>query len=527
MPLKLAPKQYAEPELYPLQNLGEVGVIKDLPPADVPDNAWSDVQNVRMDQGEIQSFSGHEAVATPTVQPYGIFPVTRDIAHYWVYMGLAAAYSFDGTTHVNVSPTVAFTGGATDLWVGTVLNENLVVTNGFDEPHYWDMNVANNFVKLPGWPAAGRAQAITAYKQFLVALNVEISGTAYPYRVMWSHQAPGSGIPTSWDETDATLDAGFQNFGDKSARLMNAGQVSDVLALFAENQLHTMTYIGGSRVFRFTNVSLEAGLVARRALCSFSQQDDRPAALVFMSDGDILLTDARALQSIIDKRMREWFFASVDQDNVGLCVMTHNRQENEVWLAFPEQGASFLTHVLVWNYKTSARPWTVRELPASLMDIQRGLVLDTGPLLWSDMVKDWSEYPDLRWGARTYNSSDDVLLSASAGSIYRFDTGRDFGASPPTCFAERTGLKLAPGQTTVVGVRPRASGQAFNIQVGSQPHPEGPITWGTARTFTPGVDRRVDARSTGHFITIRVSSSDGSAWRLKDLLLEWEPAGGR
>jgi len=525
--LKLAPKQYAEPELYPIEALGAVGIVKDMNPVDLPDNAWSDGLNVRMDKDEIVSFAGHSAVASPAVQPYGIFPVTRDTAHFWVYAGLTDAYAFDGTNHTDITPTVPFTGGAGDLWSSTVLNENLVITNGLDAPHYWNMDTGVAFDLLPGWPSGGRAQAIAAYKQFLVALNVEVGGSSFPYRVMWSHQAPGSGLPTSWDETDPTLDAGYNNFGDKSARLMNASQVQDILALFAENQLHAMSYIGGSRVFRFTNISLEAGLLAKRALCSFSQQDNRPAALVFVSDGDVLLTDGRSIQSIIDRRLREWLFSTIDQDNLGRCVMVHHREHNEVWLAFPEQGASFLTKALVWDYRAAGTPWTVRELPASLMDIQRGLVLDTGPLLWSDMGMAWTEYPLLRWGARTYNAANDILLSATPGSIYRFDDGRLFGASYPECYVERTGLKIAPGAATVVGVRVRASGQPFTVQVGSQLAPKGPVTWGEVETFVPGEMTRVDARSDGLFHTLRIGSTDGASWRVKGLILEWEPSGGR
>lgn len=528
MPVHPEQRRPEEPNLFPLENLGEFGLIRDVEPFELPVNAWSDGENIRFTDLGVEAFRGEKSQATPAITPYALFPVTKGDIHLWAYLGLSGARAYDGATHHDISPSVAFTGSSGNRWSGTVLNGNLVVTNGVDEPHFWPMETGTDFAKLTGWPANALCQDIIAYKQFLVALNVQLAGTDYPFRVKWSHQASGGGLPSSWDETDATLDAGERDIGDDAARLVGAYELKDVVHLFTEKRSQGLQYIGGSDVFRFFNLSRNAGLVAKNAVTTF----EAPAgpSLGWLSDGDLVVSDGQRVTSLVQRRLRRWLFNNLDQDNYGACVLVNNRPKKELWLGFPMSGNSTLSHALVLDYGSSGFPATVRELPENTQFLARGFDLSGAPLAWSDLSSEtWTSIGAQAWGDKNFDSVQDSVLIAAASDIYKSDLGNLFDGATKTARVERTALNIGGGNRSVevTGVRVSGKGDPFTVTVGSQQTPRGPVTWGMPRTFTPGEGYRVDARSTGRLITLRLSSTGNVNWRADSLALEYWPLGDR
>lgn len=522
------PRRPEEPDLFPLENLGEFGLVKDVEPFELPPSAWSHAENVRFTEYGVESFLGEVSQATPAVAPYGLFPVTRGNVHVWAYLGLAGGRAYDGATHYDISPAIAFTGAAANLWSGTTLNGNLVVTNGVDEPHYWPMDTGVALAKLPGWPAGALCQDIISYKQFLLALNVQLSGTDYAYRVKWSHQAAGGGLPSSWDATDPTLDAGERDLGDEAARLVGAYELKDVVHLFTEKRSQGIQFIGGTDVFRFFNLSGNAGLVAKNAVSTF--EGPTGPSLAWLSDGDLVMSDGQRVTSLVHRRARRWLFDNLDQDNYPAAVLVNNRPRKELWLGFPISGSTDLSHALVLDYGSPGFPITVRELPAGTRYLSRGFDLSGSPLRWSDLTADtWGSIGSQTWGDRNFDAVQDSILIAAPGDIFKGDSGNLFEGVAKTAVAERTALNISEGNkvVTVTGVRVSARGGPFQVTVGAQDSPKGPVRWGTPRTFTPGDDYRVDARSCGRLITVRLSSADNTYWRVDSLAFEYWPQGDR
>ncbi len=520
------PREPYNPPLYPVLNLGEVGLVKDLIPFELPANAWNDLKNIRMTNDGVESFLGEELAITPAIVPRGFFPVTLGLTHYWVYVGNTAARVYDGGSNTDISPTPAFTGTDSDLWVGTVLNDNLVITNGVDEPHYWNMSPASPLAKLPGWPAGGICQFIVAFKHFLIALNVQLAGSNNFNMVKWSHEAV-SGMPTSWDETDPTLDAGENLIGEETARLIGAQDLRDTLYVFSEGSMYGMSLVAGSDIFRFFEVSQNTGLVARRAVTTFEGQQG--PVMAFLSNGDLVYSDGQQLVSMVHHRIRDWLFKNIDQDNYVSSVLLNNRPKKELWLGFPINGESTLTHALVCDYDSPTLPWSVRELPANTRDLARGVDLDTSPLTWANLNIPWSSASDRKWGDSSFNATQDSVLIATDTAVYKADVGNLFEGATKEAVAERTSMNLSPDNQVVevTGVRLSANGQPFEVTVGTHMEPGAPVQWGTTRTFTPGQDYRIDARSTGRLAALRLRSLDDSYWRVKSVAFEYWPLGDR
>jgi len=519
-----------QPGLHPILNLGEHGIVRDILPFELPENAWSAGRNVQFDAEGVESGPGYFSAATPSVLPYGLFPVTYNSTHYWVYLSDTGAYAFDGTTHYNITPTVPFTGSAGSVWSAALLNGNLVVTNGVDGLHSWDMNTSNIMVPLAGWPASAVAQDVVAFKQFLFGFNVELSGTSYPYRAKWSHQAAGGGLPTSWDETDPTLDAGERDLGDDSARLIGAKILGDTMLMFSNKQMHGVQYVGGENVFRFYNFTGTPGLLAKGGCATFSSPVGARAA--YVSNGDVMITDGNSAQSMIDTKNRDWLFRNLDQDSYKKLRMVDDPSRKQLWLAFPETGESTLTKALMFDYQSPNLACGVRDLPTNTHALASGLDLSAGAALrWSDLATTaWSAMGDRAWGETPNDTLSDFLLLGTSGAVYKVSEDSNTNAGvPKESYVERTGLLFTERNNSahVSGVRVSAQGGSFEVTVGSQDDPQAPVRWGTARIFSPGNGHRVDARSEGRFIALRLRSGSDVAWRVRSLALEYHETGDR
>ena len=61
--------------LVPITNVGQVGIIQDIPPYNLPPNAWSGGNNVRFLDNGVKKIAGYEEVmATCPFAPYYIHP---------------------------------------------------------------------------------------------------------------------------------------------------------------------------------------------------------------------------------------------------------------------------------------------------------------------------------------------------------------------------------------------------------------------------------------------------------------------
>src|SRR3990167_6880195 len=519
--------------IIPVTGLGSVGIVTYLPPNELPLNAWTAVRNVRFIDGAVEKFSGHiEVFATPSWAPYWLLPIVEGGSFFWLYAGLTKAGATDGATHADI--TRAAGDYTTDLnigWTGTVIEGKAVINNGSDVPQMWTPALANDLIALTGWTATHTARAMRSLKRYLVALDITKVATRYPNMIKWSHQAPTGGVPTSWNETDETLDAGEYNLSAEGGFLVDAIPIRDDLVVYKEQQTWLMQYVGGIDIFRFVKKFGEMGMLTKKCAVEFFSGKH----LVFTGD-DVIIHDSQQAESIISRRLISQITGTIDSTYYQRSFVAMNYTKKEVWVCFPETGNSVCTKALVWNWKENT--WGIRDLPDTAF-IASGIVdpIDSEEL-WSGAVGTWATDTDA-WGDRSYDPAQRKMLMAIPGTtkLYTPDNTQQFDGVNMTSYVEKVGIGFPlkadkpPDYTTeklLRGIWPRIRGTAggiVNVYVGTQERVDGAVTYEAAFPFTIGTTEYVDCLLTSKLHALKFESTGDVQWKLDGYDADIVPAG--
>ena len=495
---------------------GEFGYISDAAPQELPPNAWSFVRNARFRNGYAERVKGTTQVLnTPTFTPYFITPY-RSASKFWVYAGLTKIYCDDGATKTDISPSSTPAGAIDDRWTGGAASGVLVLNNGHDQPIYWGGNTGTPFNTLTGWDSSWRAASLRPFKNYLVALDVTKSSTRYGSMVKWSAAAVPGSLPSSWDATDATKDAGEQDLAETTDFLVDSLALGDINVIYKERSMYGMQYIGQPFIWRFFRLPGEVGMLARG--CGVNT----PKGHVVLTAGDLILHNGQGPQSLLEGRMRRWLFNNLDQTYFGRSFLCINPTVNEVWVCFPSSGATSPNLALTWNWDSDV--FGVRELQNATYGAT-GVVVTASDSTWSGDAGTWDSDTTV-WDMGDFASNEaKLLLTQTDPIIVQAETGGGFNGSTPNCTLERTGLAFDKPDVvkTVRSVIPRfdaSGGTVLSIQVGAQMDAEGPVTWSPAFTYTVGTSRKADCFATGRFLAFRITSATVQPWRLKSFDME-------
>ena len=106
-----------------------------------------------------------------------------------------------------------------------------------------------------------------------------------------------------------------------------------------------------------------------------------------------------------------------------------------------------------------------------------------------------------------------------------------FGYERGETFLMRTDLPIGghDGNTTITRVYPLIEGTSeVEIRFGSQQRAGGEILWaGDYRVFRPGIDRKIDLRTTGELHAYEIRVKGKNHFDLTGMDIEFSPAGTR
>lgn len=507
--------------------VGSVGINRDLSQHDLPDNAWTDAKNIRFIDGYAQQFPGYaEVLASPSYTPQHLVPCSVSSNRYWIYATASKTFAVTNSggtaVHTDITHLTPRTGQV-NLWTSTLLS-GVPILNANDgrAPMAWDLNTAHKFVDLSNWQAGYSCKSIRAFKNFLIALGVNKSGTDYPFMVKWSHPADPGGLPSSWDQTDATKLAGEQDIADGYDKIIDGLPLRDSFMIYKENSIWRMDFVGGQYVFKFTKVMGKSGAMNLNCI------GDIDGAHVVLTNDDVIIHDGNTSTSILDKAMRRWLFQNIDPTNYAKSFVFVNPQYNEVYICFPKAGSTVCDTSIVYNYL---------DKTVSTRDLPNANHVNCGPVdstltdsTWAGDSSAWDSDLTL-WDQDGYMVSALRCLVASADTkLYLLDYVNSYGGALPSSYVERVGLSLGvPEQIKLVkSIRPRIkgiSGQTINIQVGFQNDPYDGPTWGPTMTHTIGQTVSNDCTVSGRYIAIRFSNNSAYAWRLESFDMDVVTAG--
>jgi hypothetical protein len=520
----------------PFKRLGEVGFIGDVLPHELPPNAWTAGQNIRFTDGYVERMTGHiPTYGTPTTAPNWLLPVPAPIDYYWLYASTTAVHVVDSArVHTDITRLAGpYTGNLDINWNGGLLNGIPVINNGVDDPQMWlPTEPSTKLQALTAWPANTKAKVIRAFKSYLFALDLQESGNLFPHKVRWSHAAAAGAVPSSWDVSDPTVDAGQATLPDTGGYVLDALPLRDSNAVYKEDQIWSFQYVGGAKVFNPVRVANEIGMLTRDCAAQFYARGLKHA--VFGAD-DLVVHDGNSVESIADRRVRKWLFNQLSGENYQRCFVVPNYYSREIWFCFVP-----LSLVLPWSLQSGSFGM-VREMP-SIRFAASGIVNDdAGAISWDSDSDPW-EGDTSAWDERIYGQViRKVLFGVPSGpSIQYADQGNQFTGVNYTSYIERVGIPFARtddegNPEADVNVRklctelqPRfeaSPGTVIDIYVGAHEDVNEGVTWQGPFPFTVGVDKKINPFVVGRYLAVKFQSAANATWKLHEYALEVKAVG--
>lgn len=515
----------------PFRDAGAVGIFKtDANPTELPLNAWSDAKNVRLRNGYVERMLGHAAVfqqELPVQAQFALF-VPADTAYYWLFPGASNVWRTDGSHTVDVTPTGGITGRQGN-WTGVMFSRWPILNDGVDYPLTWDITspTAPMFV-LPAWPTGYTARIFTAYRNYLIALGVTAGGVLNPRLVKWSAAAPAGALPVTWDYTDPTHDAGQYDLAETGDVILDAATMGNSLMIYKQNNVWGMLWVGGEPVFDFAPVFRNRGILSKNCCVEF-----QTGLHAVFGDNDLYVHDGNTVTSLVTGTMRDWLYASLDNQNFANSFVSLNTQFKEVWFCFPTIGNVLPNLAMVWNYETSKIGF--RDLPNASF-IARGVV-DPGATsgVWSAALRPWAG--DIKpWNALRYNPTqyrDLMTVPSVPKGTYLLDYTNTFAGVAPIAYVERVGMGIPTrdggppdlsSRKLITRMWPRLNGTMgaqFTISLGTMDSADGAPQWLDSWPYSigqnpPFIDPLVDV----NLLCVRVYNNDGNTWRMSGYELE-------
>ena len=374
-------------------------------------------------------------------------------------------------------------------------------------------------------------KSMRAFRSFLVALNIKRGGVSYPRVVKWSTQAGIQGVPSSWNETTSTVDAGEYELADTKGDILDGLQLRDTFMIYKEDATYSMSFVGTPFIFSFRQLSPTIGAISKNCVAEFD------GGHAIFGKGNFYINDGQRLKPILPQKLKEYVFTTIDGAQINKCFVAPDYGRTEILFCFTADGAltNHPNKAIVWNYITNT--FTIRDLP-DLAHIGYGNVGNpTTSTTWASTTTSWAGTTG-PW-TMSYDLQDKVLLFADPSNtkLYRDGSGNREADTDMVSYIERTGLSMneqgQPDHSTVKRISsiwPKMSisgSDSINVYLGTQMSTEGGISWNSPVSFNPNTQSKVSVRGTGKLYAVRFESTTDMNWELDGYSIEVSNVGKR
>lgn len=227
--------------------------------------------------------------------------------------------SVSGTGTVSSSTTQA-AGGNYTSWI--------IITNGKDQPRYWDGSMSKfglySPVGITGFVTFG---AVASFNDHLILANVN-DGAAHPTTLYWSE------IQSLTKFQDVTQDTGSAIIPDVEGEIQRMLQLGDRIMIYSDNAIHAMTYIAGTSIFTFQKILQETRLVNKRSIVNIG-----PFHL-FLSQENVIYFDGTPLWGQIGNSIYRSYRDEFDSSNKFMSFAYHDVAKLHVYFFYPTSSST-------------------------------------------------------------------------------------------------------------------------------------------------------------------------------------------
>lgn len=511
----------------PIRNLGSTGVLTDINPYNLPITGFTKAVNVRFDEGKVRRAPVFRAVKDSLgFDPraaYGVVPSTG----FDTVLVVSDDYVIKEYANGSLNDRSGSITGSSDPRPYSISTlADVVYINREDRVPVYRLPSGTNFADLTNWDANWRAKSLRPFGDFLLALNMTESSTAYTNRVRFSDIVTANSVPSSWDATDTTKSAGFSDLVQMSTPIVDGLQLGTQFMIYSSTEVMMMEFVGGTFIFNFRKLFADEGIINQNCVVEAEGKH-----FVF-GTSDIYMHDGTTKQSIADERVRSFIYTGLNAKNSDRCFVMHNQALSEIYfcyqsgdelVAFPDTARC--NRAAVYNIKNNT--WSFMDLP----NVSSGTTANVDTV--STYSASTGTYDNI--GGSYYDQEDsynrhtlmvgnsDSNNSISSAKIYGLDeadTGSmafnvDDEATKPILL-ERVGIDLdeirepLDGYKVITRMLPQmatlnTSNTVVTIQFGASDLPNNTPTYSNTATFDIATDYKIDSRAAGRYLSYKIS----------------------
>lgn len=516
----------------PVRNLGGVGIISDLNAYDLPPNAFSAGCNVRFTNGNVTRAPVFKSVRdlTDSTRTFGhIFSITDNTGGSEAVIAVASDYSkiisITGSTETDVTPASITTGDSELPFTSCFLGNVAYLNRKQNVPLKKAISDAD-FVSLPNWDTGWRCLVLRAYKDTLVALNVQKGATDFTSMVKWSEFAQFNSVPTTWDATSTTNNAGETVLNDLVGPIIDGMVLRDSFYIYGNNEVWAMNFIGGQFVYDFRRRFNDRGIINTNCVVEVDGLH-----YVFDTD-DIYVHDGAQPRSIIDGKDKDFVFGGIQKDFKHLCFVKFNRELDEIHFNYvsDDRLVGFRGTTTGCNrsavYSTRNGTWTFYDLPnvtsATYAQVSTGQTYeDLTTTTYAEFAGTYIGDEDGSGTHMLYMGNIATPLGLTGSRILGFDSISGGRLSRPVeletlkpAILERVGIDMdengAPlsSYKSLLAFYPQLGidGQADTVsfQFGATDNSGSQPLWNTSQIFNPTSQNKLDVRVAGRYLAYRL-----------------------
>ena len=518
-------------KLPQIRDVGDIGVITDIRPASLPLNGYSRAKNVRFDEGRVARSPVFRKIKDSLgFNPRFTYGIQGEYGGGFASIIIVSdTYQFKAYQNGTVSSaqgSLSTTSSSGTPLTGTNLADIAYINRSDKVPAYM-LNSGSNFAVLPNWDSTWRAESVRSYGDFLLALNITENGVGFPSRVRFSNLAAANSVPDSWDASDNTKSAGFNDLVQMQSGIVDGATLGTNFIIYSKDQVWLMEFVGGTFIHNFRKLYSECGVINQNCILEVEGTH-----YVFDHD-DIYVHDTHTRQSICDERVKAYIFGGLNTAKTDRCFTHHNPELDEVMFCYVSgddmaeyTNGERCNRAAVFNYKKQT--WSFMDMP-NVSGSTMGTVSSSTSYANSTAVYSTTggTYYTQEAGYDLHSlfvgetNSVDGITSAKlygldlsdAGSL-AFPLDSEANKSP---FLERQGIDLDEisslnGYKVITKILPqvdtRNPNKQFTFNFGASNLLGDATVYDPSITFDGSADYKIDTRVAGRYLSYKMTVSD-------------------